>query len=148
MDNYLDVVKKEKILEIENVEKCNKTLERYGMYLSEADIKNIVSCRNEALSSTHRLEIGNGILEKIIIEFCDSQFIEKDEFVDTISELIEIFYFYKNETKDLISDDELIDFMKKSFEQDAGGSVEYLKDTLLAGFAKAVLGGRKYEWDW
>lgn len=47
-------------------------------------------------------------------------------YVETLHELIEIFYFYKNETLDLISDDELIKFMKNSFDGKCQGSLELL----------------------
>ncbi|MDY2590150.1 MAG: DUF6323 family protein [Agathobacter sp.] len=37
------------------------------------------------------------------------------DYVDTISGLQEIFYLYKNESLDVLTDDELLEFMNSSF---------------------------------
>ena len=43
-----------------------------------------------------RVEFGEGIVPKIIYEFCDSNYIDQNNYVDTIIRLQEIFYLYKN----------------------------------------------------
>ncbi len=50
---------------------------------------------------------------KIIYEFCDSDFIDQNNYVDTIIRLQEIFYLFKNEMQDEITDDELLHIMKE-----------------------------------
>ena len=55
-------------------------------------------------------------MTKIIYEFCDSDFIDQNNYVDTIIRLQEIFYLFKNEMQDEITDDELLHLMKEQFE--------------------------------
>ena len=43
-----------------------------------------------------------------------------------LNALLELFYIFKNETNDKLSDDELLSFMKKSFDGDCFGSLELL----------------------
>ena len=53
----------------------------------------------------------------------------------------EIFYLYKNEVLEELTDDELLHFMKEQFEGICFGSLEYLENTCLANFAQAVRAG-------
>jgi len=55
-----------------------------------------------------------------------------------LNELIEIFYYFKNETLDQISDDELISLMKKYFDQSCQGSVELLQNRELVALAHNI----------
>ena len=55
--------------------------------------------------------------------------------------LQEIFYLYKNEMLDEISDKELLQFMKEQFETICYGDLEYLETTCLAIFAQAIRAG-------
>ena len=43
----------------------------------------------------------------------------------------DIFYFFKGEAMEQISDDELIEFMKRDFDGKCQGSIEYLSGTSL-----------------
>ena len=45
---------------------------------------------------------------------------------------------YANESLDELSDDELIEYMKKHFDDDCQGSLEYLEDTCLEDFARSI----------
>lgn len=53
----------------------------------------------------------------------------------------EIFYLYKNEMQDEITDDELLHLMKEQFENLCYGDLDYLESTCLAGFAEAIRAG-------
>jgi hypothetical protein len=55
--------------------------------------------------------------------------------------LQEIFFLYKNEMEDEITDDELLHFMKEQFETICYGDLEYLEGTCLTGFAEAIRAG-------
>jgi hypothetical protein len=111
--------------------KCNEFTVEYGLKLSEEDTKSLVETRSEALSKNGRIEFGGGIVNKIIVEFCDSPYISQYNYISTINELLEIFYYYKNETLDFISDDELIYIMKEFFDNSCQGSLELLQDREL-----------------
>ena len=93
----------------------NQAAEKYGLSLSEREAGLILEERCNALKEQKRVEFGEGITPQIIYEFCDSSFIDQYNYVDTIIRLQEIFYLYKNEMQDEITDAELLHFMKEQF---------------------------------
>lgn len=121
---------------IEEIQKCNEFTAQFGLTLSYADAIELVETRDFALKSNGRIEFGGGAINKIIKEFSDSSYIMKYNYVEILHELIEIFYFYKNETLDLISDDDLIKFMKDNFDGKCQGSLELLSGRELANMAR------------
>lgn len=140
MKNYLmsisnSIITKQAILEIQQINE--RTLE-YGLKLSEKDIKVILETRSEALVSNGRVEFGGGIITKIISSFCDSPYIMQNNYVETIDDLIETFYYYKNETMEEISDDELIEFMKEYFDNRCQGDLELLRYKYLDKIAHNI----------
>ncbi len=110
---------------------CNEYTERFGLVLSDEDAAQLVENRREALKNTERIEFGGGILPKLIFAFCDSPYLDQDNFKDTLMQLQEAFYYYKGESEDAIADDELVECMVKVFNGRAQGSVEYLIGTSL-----------------
>jgi len=102
-----------------------------------------LDARKNSLKEQERIEFGGGILPKLIFAFCDSPFIYQDNYVDTLECLQNIFYLYKNESLDELSDDELIEYMKKHFDNDCQGSLEYLEDTCLEDFARSIRVGTR-----
>lgn len=145
MEDYLDIVNKRKQIEITNIEKCNKITSRYGLVLSNKQILGLLEKRKETLKATGRVEFRGGVIEKIIKEFCDSPYINKENYESTLYELINIFYEYKNETMDLITDDELIDFMKKSFDGICKGDIEYLAGTIMYQMREKLINGKSID---
>ena len=97
--------------------------------------------KSESLKEQKRIEYGESILPKIIYEFCDSDYISQRNYVETIGRLQDIFFLYKNEMMDEISDDELLHFMKEQFETVCYGDLEYLESTCLDVFAQAIRAG-------
>jgi len=115
--------------------KCNEFTEDYGLVLTNSQAIELVETRSFALGANGRIEFGGGVIDKIIKEFCDSPYISMSNYADTLHELIKIFYYYKNETLDLLSDDDLIEFMKESFNGVCRGSIEILADRELEKMA-------------
>lgn len=115
MENYLDVVEKRKYAEIEGILVCNEVSNVYGLVLNQKQVLELVEKKNEVLKNTGRVEFRECAVEKIVKEFCDSPYICKDEYASVLSELIEVFYEYKNLTMDVVLDDDLIRFMKMAF---------------------------------
>lgn len=113
----------------------------YGLSLSEEEAKLIVEARTHALGQERRVEFGEGIAPRIIYEFCDSDFISQDDYALTIIRLQDIFYLYKNETQDELTDEELLHFMKEQFETVCFGDLDYLEGTCLDIFAQAIRAG-------
>lgn len=98
--------------------------------------------RKEILIDTGRIEFRGWVIEKIIKEFCNSPYINKENYERTLYELIEMFYEYKNETMDLVTDDELIEFMKKSFDGVCKGDTEYLSGTIMYKMRENLINGK------
>ena len=155
--NYLDIANKRKQIEIANIKKCNEITKQYGLVLSNKQISNLLEKRKETLKETGRIELREGIIDKLIKEFCDSPYINQENYAETLYELIEIFYEYKNEIMDLITDEGLIEFMKKSFDGICQGDLEYLSGTVMYRMRENLLSGKPidyieegedYEWDW
>ncbi len=115
--------------------------ERFGLTLSQKEAELLAEERTLALKKERRVEFGQGILPQIIYAFCDSAYIEQENYCDVLAELQEIFYMYKNEMLDEITDDELLEFMKEQFEGVCFGDLDYLKGTCLDIFAQAVRAG-------
>lgn len=127
--------------QLDNVLETNRTTERFGLVLTEQDAKLILEERKTALREQKRVEFGEGIAAKIIYEFCDSEYIDQSNYVDTIVRLQELFYLYKNEMQDEITDEELLHLMREQFELLCFGDLDYLEGTCLANFAQAVRAG-------
>lgn len=125
-------------LAITEIINCNKITCGYGLMLTNADAKTLVETRSEALSSNGRIEFKGGIINKLIIEFCDSPFLSQFNYADTLNELVETFYYFKNETLDEICDDELISLMKEYFDQNCQGSIELLQNRELETLAHNI----------
>ena len=123
------------------VVETNQTAERYGLVLSEEDAKLILEEKNNALREQKRVEFGGGSTPKIIYEFCDSDFIDQNNYVETIIRLQEIFYLFKNEMEDEITDDELLHLMKEQYELICFGDLDYLEGTCLNIFSQAIRAG-------
>jgi hypothetical protein len=123
--------------------KCNEITKEYGLILNEQDIKEIIKTRNISLEKSGRIEFNGQIINKIITIFCDSPYISQYNYSDTINELVEIFYNYKNETLDYIGDDELIEIMKEHFDNYCQGSLELLEGKVLYKIADNIKNGVK-----
>ncbi|MDO5128071.1 MAG: DUF6323 family protein [Eubacteriales bacterium] len=137
--NWLDLVQGKN--QLAKVIDMNQYTERYGLALSEEQAELILENRKKALNEQRRVEFGEGIAHKIIMEFCDSDYINQDNYVETGIRLQEIFYLYKNEMQDEITDDELLHLMRNQYEQLCYGDLDYLEGTCLSDFAQAIRAG-------
>ena len=137
--NWLDVLQSQN--QLAKVIETNQYTERFGLILSQQDAQQILDNRKTALQEQRRVEFGEGIVPKIIFEFCDSDYIDQSNYVDTIIRLQEIFYLYKNEMNDEITDDELIQLMKEQYEMQCHGDLDYLQSPCLSDFARVIRAG-------
>lgn len=127
--------------QIDAIRKTNRYTQQFGLVLSEAEMELLVQERRESLKEQQRVEFGRGVLEKLIYVFCDSSYIWQENYADTIMRLQDIFYLYKNESMDELTDDELIGFMREAFDKECQGSLEYLEDSCLESFARKIRSG-------
>ncbi len=137
--NWIALMQKEH--QLAAVMEMNTVSERYGLMLTEEEARLVVEERVRTLQETRRVEFGPGIISKIISEFCDSEYIHQDNYTEMLIRLQDIFYLYKNEMMDEISDEELLHFMKEQFETICYGDLEYLEGTVLSNFAQAIRAG-------
>ena len=110
----------------EEIRLCNDLGKPYGLCLTEQDITELVELRSQALRNTGRVEFGGGILPKLIRAFCSSPYLDAYNYTETLGLLQDAFYYYKSESQDRFSDDDLIEFMVDVFNGPAHGSAELL----------------------
>jgi len=115
----------------QEIEKCNDFTWQFGLCLSAQEIENLVERRFTALQDTGRIEFQQGILPQLIYKFADSPHLFQENYAETLGQLQEAFYYFKNESMDLLDDEEIITFMRKHFDTTCEGSVEYLQDMTL-----------------
>ncbi len=131
---------------VNEIMKCNDMTVKFGLILTEVQALELVETRSYALKQNGRIEFGGGVIDKIISEFCDSPYISMNNYNETLHELLEIFYYFKNETLDLMSDDDLIKYMKNAFDGICQGSIELLSGRELYKLARNLRYG--YEPDY
>ena len=125
-------------LAVAEIIKCNEITSRFGLMLSPTEAQELVDTRSKALSSNGRIEFAGGIINKLIMRFCDSPFLSKYNYADTLNDLVETFYYFKNETLDELDDDELLLYMKDFFDQNCRGSMELLQNRELEILARNI----------
>ncbi|MBO4877421.1 MAG: hypothetical protein J5501_05390 [Ruminococcus sp.] len=119
----------------------NEKTSKYGLSLSQEDVSAILAARKDTFVEESRIELGKSILPKLIETFCDSPYISQNDYRDSIIRLQDIFFHYKNETEDELSDDELLTIMREQFDESCFGSFDLLEGTILELFAEAVRRG-------
>lgn len=125
---------------VKALEACNVLTEGYGLTLSHAQALALAQRRVEALRATDRVEFGEGILKKLIFAFRSSPYLCQQNYEETLGELQDIFYHFKNESGESLTDDELIEFMRTTFDGKAQGSLEYLAGTALDRLCRELRG--------
>lgn len=123
---------------VNEILKCNALTMKFGLALTEGQALALVETRYIALKENGRIEVGSDVIDKIIKEFCDSRYISVYNYEEILHELLKTFYYYKNETLDMISDDDLIRYMKKKFDGVCNGSIELLSDRELYKLAQKL----------
>ena len=86
------------------------------------------------------MELGGGILEQLILTFCDSPYLTRDNYEETLHTLVDLFYHFKNETEDRVGDAALLTYMKRAFDGQCCGSLELLAGTALPEMARKLRG--------
>lgn len=137
-NNYLKVFEEK---QSELILATNSYTEQFGLMLTKEDVNRIIEVKSETLKEEKRIELGESIVTTIIHEFCDSPYITEANYADTLIKLQAIFFKFKNEMEDEITDDELVTFMKEQFDGVCFGDTEYLETTCLEIFAEAIRAG-------
>ncbi len=98
-----------------------------GMGLTDAQQRALLAARDAALADTGRVALGEDALPKLIYAFCDSPYLDHENCFDSLLTLQNLFYQFKNDSEDALSDDELIAAMERAFNGPAQGSPDYLQ---------------------
>ncbi len=122
----------------------NERTAEYGLVLTESQARELVEIRNRSLRENERIELGSGAILQIIDKFCTSSYINSQNYAQTLGELLDIFYYFKTESRDRISDKDLIDIMYELFEGPCHGSTELLAGRDLESLLRYVNEGRDY----
>lgn len=137
--NWIEAVNRQ--LWQKQLQDANQYAVKYGLELSNGDLELLLEEKNHVLKAEQRVEFGKSILPQIIYSFCDSAYVFQDNFLETLIRLQEIFFLYKNEMCDEITDEELLNFMKEQFEGVCYGDLDYLEGTCLELFGEEVRAG-------
>ena len=100
--------------------KLNDESINYGLILNEKDIEGIMKNTNETLKRIGRIETSTNTLEKIIELVYSSPYTDKDNYIENINDMQEVFYYFKSQVLDLLSDDEVIEILEKTYEDKKG----------------------------
>lgn len=130
-------------LTINEILDLNKFTEKKGLLLNEKQAISLINNRNRCLKELGRIEIGSGTLEKIIYTFYTSSYIDKDNYLEILEELTNIFYLYQNEFDNKLTDEQIIEYIKKSYEE--CGTIELLEGLYLENLRNKLLNGKAYE---
>lgn len=137
-DLFSLIIKAKQKNELESILEINKYTYTFGLTLTEKEAMELYEHRNSCLKEQKRVEFEGGILELLIKEFCDSSYIFQDNYVEIIEALQEIFYLCKNESLDELSDEEIISFMRRHFEEECQGDLDYLEQLCLEELCRSV----------
>ncbi len=134
MDNYLTISNKLLFNKIKNI---NNITNNHNLILKDNEIINLIDNKNKILKELGRFEIED-ILDKIILTFYNSVYIDKYNYYDTIYELVDIFYYYQKELDNKLSDTEILEYMKESFDGICGGSIKLLSSLSLDNLKRNI----------
>ncbi len=100
--------------------KINEESSVYGLILTSENVEEIIKSRGYSLKTYGRIDLNMDSTKKIINKIYISQYTDKDDYVEIINDLQDIFYYLKNETLDKISDNEIIDIIGEFYEETSG----------------------------
>jgi len=138
-ENWLELISEKQLSA--KLQQTNQYTQEYGLVLTQQDTELLIAEKTDTLRAEQRVEFGESILPQIIFHFCDSMYISQENYVDSLVRLQQIFFLFKNEMQDEITDDELLVFMREQFDDVCFGDFDYLEGTVLEIFAEAIRAG-------
>ncbi|WP_432662041.1 DUF6323 family protein [Wukongibacter baidiensis] len=104
----------------------NEDISKTHNSLTILEIKEVIKERDNMLVNYGLVELGIDVLGKLMKGFRGSSYIVQEDYMETLIEIQEIFYFVKRETDDTLSDDVLIELLIETFNNDCRGSLDLL----------------------
>lgn len=121
----------------------NKITDDKNLAFSSSEALELVINKNNVLNSIGRIEIDNTIIDKIILSFYDSEYIDLENYFEVINSLVETFYIYQNKFSNYLIDDELIEYLRECY--DKCGSIELLNSLYFDKLNYKITYGDFYE---
>ena len=106
----------------------NSATQKHGLILTEAIAKEITEARQHALKVNDRVDFSSDTVTRLVKAFSQSYYITQENFSEIIGEILDLFYFLKNEIKDALSDDEMISEMLIVFNDYCAGEIELMQN--------------------
>lgn len=116
---------------LKEILELNKITDSISLTLTREEAIELINERNNIIKELGRVEVGKGVLGKIIYEFYDSPYIYKDNYVETLRELVYSFYLFQNELSYTLTDEQILKHMKDSFNNECKGDFLILNDKIL-----------------
>ena len=110
---------------------CENAMARCGLVLTAEERQQLWADRLRVLRDTGRLELGEPLLPRLALAFCDSPWAEPETWAETLADLQELFYHAKGRTG--LPDEELLSVLRQLFDGPAHGSVERVEALLEEG---------------
>lgn len=130
---------------VNSILSCNEETCQYGLVLTVEQAHALVLSRNQSLKASGRIELGGGVIEKLIQSFAGSPYITPKNYEETLHRLIDIFYSFKSDTWEAVSDDQLIEFMKEAFDGSCRGCLELLEAREMARLSSHIHSGKSFD---
>lgn len=134
-----DMLNLKKSVEEKGILELNEITKDKGLYLSEKDIEDLMDNKAIILKENGRVEVRETTIRNIIESFYDSSFIDKDNYLESLEELTSIFYKYQQEFYGVLSDEEILIYLKEKFDNIVMGSFTLLESDSLEKLKENVL---------
>lgn len=120
---------------------CNSFTVEYGLTLSPAQSLALARTVTESLREAGRVEPGGSILPALIRTFAPSPYINHINWESELHRLCDIFYRFKSEMRERMSDAELLEFMRELYDGVCAGSTELLESRDLDAATRRIRAG-------
>lgn len=130
-NNFNNIILNNDKLAIKQIIDLNELTNKRNLILTEKQAISLINNRDNNLKELGRIEVGSGILDKIIYEFYDSPYIDNDNYLETLEAITDVFYFYQSELDHKLTDEQILKYIKKQFDGDCAGSIELLENKSL-----------------
>lgn len=134
-----DMLNLKKSVEEKGILELNEITKDKDLYLSEKDIEGLIDNKAIILKENGRVEVGGTTIRNIIESFYDSPFIDKDNYLESLEELTSIFYKYQQEFYGVLSDEEILIYLKEEFDNIVMGTFTLLESDSLEKLKENVL---------
>ena len=84
-------------VQLQEILEINDQSAKYGLTLTHEDALEIIETRNLALQNYGRVELDMDAVHKLISVFCSSPLIIQEDYALILKDLLELFYYLKNE---------------------------------------------------